>query len=124
MKNQTPNTHQRTGCCGWQKLVLNFKPLIFAVMCIFTLSACETTSTPPVDYPVVASYDKTFLKNHSRQADDGDYKGVAIALGAIIGTFLVLALIGAATGAGASSEETRTCFETRQFGRVMVPCRN
>ncbi len=107
-----------------QNQIINFKPLIFAVMCIFTLSACETASTPPVDYPVTVSYDKTFLKDHSRQADDGDYKGVAIALGAIIGTFLVLALIGAATGAGASSEETRTCFETRQFGRVMVPCRN
>ena len=103
--------------------IINFKPLIFAVMCIFTLSACETASTPPVDYPVVASYDKTFLKNHSRQADDGDYKGVAIALGAIIGTFLALALIGATTGAGArSSEETKTCFEIGRFGRVMVPC--
>ena len=74
--------------------MFRFKPLIFAVMCIFTLSACETASTPPVDYPVTASYDKTFLKNHSRQSDNDEVNAVgvilvtvaALAVGWLIGT--------------------------------------
>ncbi len=40
-------------------------------MCIFTLAACQSTSTPPsgsTTYPVESSYENTFLKNHSRNS--------------------------------------------------------
>ncbi len=53
--------------------MLNFKPLIFAVMCIFALSACKnTTASQSVDYPITASYENTFLKDHSRQSNSND----------------------------------------------------
>ncbi len=75
MKNKLQNNNKHTGgrIYVWQKTMLNFKPLIFAVMCVFALSACETTSTPPaVGYPITASYDNTFLKDHSRQSKSND----------------------------------------------------
>ncbi len=77
--------------------MIRFKPLIFAVMCIFTLSACETASTPPVDYPVTASYDKTFLKNHSRQSGDDELDLVTTVL-VIVAGFAVGWFIGEAIG--------------------------
>ncbi len=77
--------------------MFRFKPLIFAVMCIFTLSACETASTPPVDYPVTASYDKTFLKNHSRQSGDDELDLVTTVL-VIVAGFAVGWFIGEAIG--------------------------
>ncbi len=96
MKKQNNNLNTRHRFYGWRKMVLNFKPLIFAVMCVFTLSACEATGTSAVDYPVTASYDKTFLKNHSRQVDGDDEIGAGATLLILIGASAIGWVIGRA----------------------------
>ncbi len=103
MKKQNNNLNTRSRLYGWQKMVLNFKPLIFAVMCVFTLSACETAGTSPVDYPVTASYDKTFLKNHSRQVDGDDEIGAGATLLILIGASAIGWVIGRALNDAAAS---------------------
>ncbi len=71
--------------------MISFKPLIFAVMCIFTLSACESASvSPAVDYPVTAEYEDVFPKvAHSRNTNS-DAANVA---GAVVGVTLLVVLI-------------------------------
>ncbi len=96
MKKQNKNLNAGGQIYVWQKMVLNFKPLIFAVMCVFTLSACEATGTSAVDYPVTASYDKTFLKNHSRQVDGDDEIGAGATLLILIGASAIGWVIGRA----------------------------
>ncbi len=95
MKKQNNNLNTRR-LYGGQKMVLNFKPLIFTVMCVFTLSACEATGTSAIDYPVTASYDKTFLKNHSRQVDGDDEIGAGATLLILIGASAIGWVIGRA----------------------------
>ncbi|MCA8834912.1 MAG: hypothetical protein K8953_07460 [Proteobacteria bacterium] len=75
--------------------MLKLKTIIYATMCIFTLAACQSTSTPPsggTTYPVESSYETTFLKNHSRNSHAGGGSG-AIVL-AVITIVLLIVTVG------------------------------
>ncbi len=103
--------------------ILHFKPLIFTIMCIFTLSACETTSNPPsADYPVTASYENTFLTEDSGQNNNNNSTWIAITLAAILGTGLILSLTGAFDPTTPITNPT-VCYEGSTTGRrVVVAC--
>ena len=82
---------------------INFKPLILAVTVIFTITACQSATTPPVaDYPVTASYKDTFLKNHSRNTTKNN-TGLYIGLG--VGLFVMLLALSSNTNSYGCTDE-------------------
>ncbi len=82
---------------------INFKPLILAITVIFTITACQSATTPPVaDYPVTTSYKDTFLKNHSRNTTRNN-TGLYVGLG--VGLFVMLLALSSNTNSYGCTDE-------------------
>ncbi len=82
--------------------MFRFKPLIFAVMCVFTLSACETAG---INYHADDLGDKTGVKDVPEQ-NDNVYLNVMIGLAIL--TVVGYLILGGAV-AKASAQPIRTC---------------